>query len=315
MKKILLLLSGLLLLQMAYAQDEAIFGHYMITPVLINPSAAGFNNTHDLQLNARAQWSGFADAPKTYAAQYNGPLGDNFAVGLGVSSESAAQMQRLRAHLNYAFRFQISEVVKLSAGFQAQYQEITLDNEVANNPFIELSDETVMNFLNGQGSFDVALGFFSSFNDNTKVGLTFTNLASLSTSTEDESILKHYMFFASHRFATEDNSLSFEPSLLIRNIRNVPSQVDINFRAGFLNDRFLTGLSYRSIGSLGLLLGLRLDRLSDNPTTSSKLANIQMAYTYDLFFQDFQQYNDGSHEVSLLISLKRKNDGKKRKRF
>lgn len=300
MKKILLLLSGLAFLQLTYAQDEAIFGHYNITPILVNPSAAGFNETHDLQINARAQWSGFADAPKTYAAQYNGPLGDNFAIGVGVLSESAAQMQRLRAHLNYAFRFQVSETVKLSAGFQTEYQEITLNNEVSNNPIIDLSDETVMRFLNGEGSFDAALSFFSSFNENTKVGLTFTDLVSVSTSTSDESILKHYMFFASHRFVTDDNNFSFEPSLLIRNVRDVPSQVDINFKAGFLQEQLVTGLSYRSLGSLGLLLG-------------TKLSNFQLFYSYDLFFQNFQQYNDGSHEVSLLISLERKNKERSRR--
>ena len=300
MKKILLLLSGLAFLQLTYAQDEAIFGHYNITPVLVNPSAAGFNETHDLQLNARAQWTGFADAPKTYAAQYNGPLGDNFAIGVGVLSESAAQMQRLRAHLNYAFRFQVSETVKLSAGFQTEYQEITLNNEVSNNPIIDLSDETVMRFLNGEGRFNAALSFFSSFNENTRVGLTFTDLVSVSTSTSDESILKHYMFFASHRFVTDDNNFSFEPSLLIRNVRDVPSQVDINFKAGFLQEQLVTGLSYRSLGSLGLLLG-------------TKMSNFQLFYSYDLFFQNFQQYNDGSHEVSLLISLERKNKERSRR--
>jgi type IX secretion system PorP/SprF family membrane protein len=300
MKKILLLLSGLAFLQLTYAQDEAIFGHYNITPVLVNPSAAGFNETHDLQLNARAQWTGFADAPKTYAAQYNGPLGDNFAIGVGVLSESAAQMQRLRAHLNYAFRFQVSETVKLSAGFQTEYQEITLNNEVSNNPIIDLSDETVMRFLNGEGRFNAALSFFSSFNENTRVGLTFTDLVSVSTSTSDESILKHYMFFASHRFVTDDNNFSFEPSLLIRNVRDVPSQVDINFKAGFLQEQLVTGLSYRSLGSLGLLLG-------------TKMSNFQLFYSYDLFFQNFQQYNDGSHEVSLLISLERKKKERSRR--
>lgn len=300
MKKILLLLASLALLQLSYAQDEAIFGHYNITPILINPSAAGFNETHDLQLNARAQWSGFADAPKTYAAQYNGPLGDNFGIGVGVLSESAAQMQRLRAHLNYAFRFKVSKTVKLSAGFQTEYQEITLDNEISNNPIIDLSDETVMNFLNGSGRFDAALSFFSSFNDHTKVGLTFTDLVSLSTSVEDESILKHYMFFASHRFSTDNDDFSFEPSVLIRNVRDAPSQVDINFKAGFLQEQLITGLSYRSLGSLGLLLG-------------TKLSNFQLFYSYDLFFQNFQQYNDGSHEVSLLISLEREKKNRSRR--
>jgi len=292
MKKILLLLVGIVFLQMAQAQDEGIFAHYNITPILINPSAAGFNETHDFQLNARAQWSGFADAPQTYGAQYNGPLGDNFGIGVGVLSESAAQMQRLRAHLNYAFRFQINESIKLSAGFQTQYQQISLDSRVSENGLINLNEDLVNDFMNGKGKFDAALSFFSSFNERTRIGLTFTNLVRLSAEDQDEPILKHYMFFASHKFISPGNNFSFEPSLLVRNVKDIPSQVDINFKAGFLQEQLVTGLSYRSLGSLGILLG-------------TKLSNFQLYYSYDLFFQEFQQYNDGSHEVSLLISLER----------
>ena len=136
MKKYLLLISFFSLCQWAFAQDGAIFSHYNITPVLINPSAAGFNNMHQFQLNARAQWTGFADSPQTYAAQYNGPLGDNFGIGVGVLSETAAQMQRLRAHLNYAFRFDIGDNVKLSAGFSTEYQQIGLDNAILGSNFL-----------------------------------------------------------------------------------------------------------------------------------------------------------------------------------
>ncbi len=305
MKKIILLLSGLFLLQLStYAQDESIFTHYNVTPVLINPSAAGFNETHDLQLNARATWSGFADAPKTIAAQYNGPLGDNFGIGLGISSETAAQMQRLRAHLNYAFRFDVSEKVKLSAGFQMQYQELTLDPAVMDNPFFIPNEETVMNFLSGEGRFDAALAAFSTFNENTTVGLTFTNLVRghLSPEEQNEPILKHYMFYVAHRFAAPDESFVFEPSVLIRNVRDVPSQVDINLKASFLQEQLTAGLSYRSLGSLGLLLGTRL-------------SDFQLYYTYDLFFQDFQQYNDGSHEVTVLFSFERKEKSNRQRRY
>ncbi|MCB0571901.1 MAG: PorP/SprF family type IX secretion system membrane protein [Phaeodactylibacter sp.] len=295
MKKILLLLAFFAICQLASAQDEAIFSHYIITPVLINPAAAGFNDAHQIQLNARAQWTGFVDAPKTYSAQYNGPLGNNFGLGVGVLTETAAQMNRTRAHLNYAFRFNIGEMVKLSAGFSTEYQQIRLDNDVISGVFFQEGDQVVEDFMDGKGVFDASIGLFSSFNDNTRVGLSFTNLVRSrlsNVSNANESILKYYIFYASHKLYVDDLNFVMEPSILIRNVKDVPSQVDINLKASFLDESLTAGLSYRSLGALGILLG-------------TKLSNFELYYSYDLFFQDFQRYNDGSHEVTVAMSFAR----------
>ena len=303
MKNILLLILLFSASQFVIAQDEAIFAHYNITPVLINPSAAGFDDMHRFQLNARAQWTGFADAPQTYAAQYNGPLGDNFGIGLGVLSESAAQMQRVRAHLNYAFRFHVGEAVKLSAGFSAQYQQVRLDNGVITSNFLESGDAIIDEFMDGKGVFDASIGVMSSFYENTTVGLSFTNLVDSQTSTEDESILKYYIFYAAHKIDIADLNFALEPSLMVRNTRNVPSQLDINFKASFLDESLIAGLTYRSSNTMGILLG-------------TKLSNFQVLYSYDVFFEDFQKYNDGSHEVSVLLSFNRlKDKGPQGKRY
>src|SRR5210317_2146419 len=96
MKRLILFFSILLSVQALHAQDEAIFTHYNINPVLINPAASGFDDAYQVLLNARASWSGFPDAPQTYGAQFNGPLGNTFGVGVGVLSESAAHLSRVR---------------------------------------------------------------------------------------------------------------------------------------------------------------------------------------------------------------------------
>ncbi|MCB0595598.1 MAG: PorP/SprF family type IX secretion system membrane protein [Lewinellaceae bacterium] len=295
MKKILLLIALFAIARLATAQDEAIFSHYNIMPVLINPAAAGFGDLHQFQLNARAQWSGFVDAPTTYSAQYNGPLGNNFGLGVGVLTESAAQMNRMRAHLNYAFRFKVSDMVKLSAGFSAEYQQMRLENGIAANVFFQEGDQVIEDFMDGRGVFDASIGFFSSFNENTKVGLAFTNLvrsriSNIGAQGNNESVLSYYLFYASHSIVMDEMTL--EPSLLVRNVRDVPSQLDINLKASFLQETLTTGLSYRSLGSLGILLG-------------TKLSTFEFYYSYDVFFQNFQKYNDGSHEVTVALSFGR----------
>ena len=281
------------------AQDEAIFTHYHINPVLINPAAAGVDDTYQVLLNARASWSGFPDAPKTYGAQFNGPLGNTFGFGVGVSSETAAQLSRVRGKLNFAFRFPISEKIKLSAGFSTEFQELKISNDVLNNNFFQLGDKILENAMDGEMEFDASLATFAVFNEDTYVGLIITNLVksrldNIVTEGNQGSLLEYFTLQAGHRIKMYDLKFSLEPSILIRQMRDVPFSVDFNLVGSFLEEESLmAGLSYRSIGAVGLLLG-------------TKLPSFQLFYSYDLSFQKFQQYSGGLHEVTVAISLKRK---------
>ncbi|MEL7022039.1 MAG: type IX secretion system membrane protein PorP/SprF, partial [Bacteroidota bacterium] len=75
MKNIILLFLFLATTFTVSAQYEAVYSHYNVSPVLINPSLAGYKESHRLQLNLRNQWTSFPGAPTTYAVSYNGPIG------------------------------------------------------------------------------------------------------------------------------------------------------------------------------------------------------------------------------------------------
>lgn len=297
MKKLLLFISIFTIWQAVHAQDEAIFTHYQITPILINPAAAGFNDHYQIQFNGRAQWTGFPDAPQTAGVMMNGPVGKNFGLGLGVSAESAAQLTRLKGQLNWAFRFNLSEYVKMSAGFSAFYQQLKLNNG-ANLGNVDEGDGVIADYMAGVNDFDASVGVFGSIRENTRFGLAFANLIQSRlnsvVSTTDESALQHYTLFLAHRFDIYDLNFSLEPSIMARKVKDAPSQVDINLKATFLDDQLITGLSYRSLGALGILLG-------------AKITNFQLCYSYDMSFQRFQKYNSGSHELSLLFDIIKKN--------
>ncbi len=298
MKKILLLIACFACTLTLRAQDEAIFTHYQMFPVLINPAAAGFNDAYQLQMNARAQWTGFPDAPQTIGAQFNGPLTKGFAIGVGVLSETAAQQNRLRAHLNYAFRFNINENVRMAAGFSTEFQQMRLDNLATDNNFFQPGDRIIDNNLEGIKIFDASVGVFSMFQEKTFVGVTFANLIrarldDMGGTVNQPSALEYYTFLAGHRFEIVDLNFTLEPSIMARKIKDTPGQMDINLRAGFLEEQLVAGLSYRTLGALGILLG-------------AKLSNFAMYYSYDVSFQRFQQYNSGSHEISIGLTFQKK---------
>jgi type IX secretion system PorP/SprF family membrane protein len=302
MKKILLLISlGLVAISALQAQRrEAIFNHYYITPVLVNPAAAGFSERHQLQFNARAQWTGFADAPKTLGAMYNGPIGKTFGVGVGLFADRAANVADIRAILNYAFRFGLGENIKVSAGFSTEFIQETLDNSVRNSNFLDV-DPLVDQAIEGRRTIDAAVAVFSRIHDNTFVGLTFGNLVggrldNLAGS-ETTNFFQHYSFLLGHRFDLSDLNFTLEPSMMVRQVKDTPFQVDFNVRAGFLEDKLISGLSYRTLGVLSVLLG-------------TTVSNFQLFYSYDASFQNVQSYHDGTHEVTVALSFGRGGPGR-----
>ena len=298
MKKLFLLI--LLIIGACYladAQNKAVFSQYHISPVLINPAAAGFFEQHQVQFHARAQWTGFQDAPRTIGAQYNGPIGNTFGLGAGIYTEQAAALTELRAVLNYAFRFDLSDAVKLSAGFSTEYFQQTLSNSVTENNFYDPSDNLVNEALEGRNTIDASIGVFGTINENTYAGLAFVNLVGTRlyniSSDADGSFFTRYTFLLGHRFDVSDLGFTLEPSLMMRQTQESPFMVDFNVKAGFLEDQLIAGLSYRTLGFLGVMLGTRL-------------SNFHLYYTYDASFQRFQRYNSGTHEVTVAMHFNRK---------
>ena len=302
MKKILLLsIIAVAALMQVQAQDQAIFSHYNINPILIHPAAAGFSGQHQLLFNARMQWTGFPDAPKTFMAQYNGPLSKSFGIGFGVLSESAAQLQRTRAQLNYAIRFPLGKDWEMAAGFSTELQQIRLHGDVAGGSFVDLGDRIIDANMSGVRFLDASVGVYGTYKENTFGGLSFTNLVrsrldGLVVSDEKESLFNYYVFYLGHKFEVEDLKFTLEPSVMARQIRDVPFQLDINLKAGFLDDQLQAGVSYRSLGVMGVMLGVQVSPFN-------------LYYTYDVSFQQFQQFNSGAHEVTIALNMKKK--GKK----
>lgn len=299
MKNFLLTLSLITVaLLTVKAQDEAVFMDYLISPILVNPAAAGFSENYQIQFNARAAWTGFPDAPKTAAVRYNGPLGPTFGIGVALLTETAAQLSRTKLHLDYAFRSTFNDDWKVSFGFFTEFQTVKVDGEITASPFYDLSDRTLEDLLDGKGAFDAAIGVMGTYRDNTFGGFTINNLVTSRLSTivgvgTNENFLSYYTFNIGHRIYLPQQKVTLEPSLMVRHIRDTPSQFDLNLKASFLDEQLIAGLSYRTLGAMSILLG-------------TKLTNFKLYYSYDVSFQEFQQYSTGAHEITIAFDIQKK---------
>lgn len=284
------------------AQDPAVFNHYVQSPIILNPAAAGFNGEYRVMLNTRAAWAGFEEAPRTLALRANGPIGESFGIGFTYATESAARRARNKGQVDFSFKLgfgkdeQGNAAFEGALGFFLEYQRFTIDPSVLQNPVIDMSDPRLLEGIDGENRFDAGIGFYGSYLKNTFGGLTINNLVAnrledISGRTVNEGL--NYTFLLGHHFQMENNGVTLTPSLMMRNVRFAPFMLDVNFQAGFLDDQFIAGLSYRNLGSLGILFG-------------TNLKGFRAYYAYDLGFDGLQQFSNGSHELTIGYVLTRR---------
>jgi type IX secretion system PorP/SprF family membrane protein len=291
MKKILLSIVIFISLSnlVVKAQDEAVFSHYTVNPLLINPAATGFSEKHQLFMNLRNTWTGFPGAPSTYALSYNGPVSDRLGIGAQILSENIAAFSRLRAQLSYAFRYNIADF-KMGIGISTEFHRLRVDKELYDNPFTDQGDTDLNTLVDGVTFFDASLGFWGRYLDNFTVGLALPNLVRTKIGEIGDdapsTALKHYIFYSAYRY--QGDEFAIEPSLQVRKVMNTPFQVDLNLRAFFIEGKLIGGLTYRPGVEGGMMF-----------MAGTKSGAFQAFYSYDISFSTFQRYNGGSHEITI----------------
>lgn len=300
MKKIILSITAAIALSFsAKAQDEAIFSHYIINPMIANPAAAGFNDNVQIFGHLRSQWAGFKDAPKTYALTVDLPVTDKVGVGGLLLSERFGPMDRMRGQLNYAYRYS-GKGVKWSAGFSTEFHKSKIDasiNDINANPLNETNDPLVMERIKGITFFDASFGAMGLFNEKILVSLTVPNLIRARVGATDNvkterTLFKQFILMGGYRITK--NQIMFEPSLQLRKVYQAPFEVDVNLKASAFDNKLVAALQVRpgSSGQVGLLLG-------------TKQPGFSLYYSYNNSLAEFKAYQRTAHEVTLGIEIKK----------
>jgi type IX secretion system PorP/SprF family membrane protein len=302
MKKALISFIFVLTTLAAFSQEQAIYTQYQVLPILVNPGYTGFEDQHQFMLNARNAWAGFPGQPTTYTAMYNGPVGDKLALGAGLFSEKIGGASLFKLQLNYAFRFQVQKA-KIGIGLSTEFLRKQVDASFLSNNLVDTRDDVLESMVNGQQIFDASVGAHVLYDNRFFVSLTIPNtvrarldnipVGGTGTATSGSTgLFSHYIFQLGYIVNVASQNFKFIPSLTMRNVRDTPNAIDINLQGRFLDDRLIAGLTYRATdkGDAVFLIG-------------TKYKNFQLYYSYDVSFSKFQQYNSGSHELSVVLSL------------
>ncbi|WP_235299087.1 PorP/SprF family type IX secretion system membrane protein [Portibacter marinus] len=299
MKKILIalvLVVGMFL--NVQAQERSVYTHHFINPVLINPAASGFNGEYNILVNYNNKWSGFSDGPKAFTLSYDGPIADRLSIGAILFRDGFAALETTKGQLSFAYKIP-ADNYEISFGLATEYLQFGLGGPAIASPLVDLNDPSLQERLSGARFFDVAFATYGTFNDNVKFGLVIPGLvrARLDDNEGDSDRTNNYILHLGYAYDVPNYDFTIEPSLFIKQLRNVPFHADINVKLGFMEDQLMGGLSY-GIGydRLGFLLGTQVN-------------NFNILYSYNVSMTDSQSYHNGMHEITLGFNINRMLDG------
>jgi type IX secretion system PorP/SprF family membrane protein len=303
MKKALsTLVLGILISVTLSAQEAATYTQYQLFPIFYNPGVTGFSGNHEFLLNARKGLAGFDGTPITYTAMYHGSFGGKLGLGGSIFSEKIGDMTTTKVQGNYAFRFRIQKA-QIGIGLTTEFINQRVNANLLSNPLVQTGDAVLEDHTAGRQIFDASAGAHVLWDNKVFVGLAIPNTvraridqipADLPIPVETEQ-RTNYIFHFGYILDRSNQGYKIIPSIAVRSIRDVPYQVDVNVQGRFLQDKLITGITLRpgSSGIAGFMLG-------------TQVGSAQLVYSYDIAFGPFQQYNTGSHELTVAYTLRPK---------
>lgn len=271
--------------------ERSAFTQYHLTPFLLHPGATGQNDYSQVVGVYRNAWASFPGSPKTFAFGFDGAIGNRIGIGVIGMSDSYAAFGTTKGVLNLSYTIE-SPKNKLGFGISGEYVQNRLNTDGVTG--VDFTDPEIVERLDGYSFFDVSLGIYGLYDGKIIYGLTVPSAISQKLSGDGDSQGREIGYIASlgYRMAIPDKDIVFEPSIYAKKLLYVPFHVDINLKADFLNEQLTAGLS-GSVGGenrLGFLVG-------------TQVSNFGFHYSYNLSLNEFQTYNNGSHELTMKLRL------------
>lgn len=298
MKKLILLVTCIIIVNVLSGQERYFDERYISTmsflnPVLVNPGATGFEKEHHVLLNYRNEWASFPGSAKSIILSYDGPIADRLGFGAMLISDTNGSLETTKFQGSIAYTLDTPTNV-LGFGLSAEFIQHGLSGDVLGGTIIDITDPKIFDRIDGTNFFDVSFGIQGMYNGLLSYGLSLPSLVSSriddTPSTAEREI--GFIFNVGYKFDQLDSGISLEPSLWVKKLMNVPFHADINILGRFLDDRLRGGLNYR-VGAdekLGFLIGFGVNTLN-------------FTYAYNASRHEYQQYNNGSHELSVRFDI------------
>ena len=289
---------AILSINLIYSQQDPQYTQYMYNMHIVNPAYAGSEGTLNIGLLHRTQWVGLDGAPKTTVATINAPIKKNIGMGLSVFADEIGPVKEQNAFVDVSYTIQTSDYGNLAFGLKggftfldAQLSTLDLGDDIPDDVFNNDINDSYANF--GAGAFYYTDHFYAGLSMPNMLNQFHLNRKGGIISSASEKM--HYYLTSGYVFDMNDN-LKLKPSVLLKGVEGAPLSIDV---AGniLINNKFELGVSWRIDDSLNALMNV-------------EVANgFRLGYAYDYTLSNLGDFNSGSHEIIVLITISNSRNG------
>lgn len=292
MKKFILYITLIFVVNLTYSQQLPQFTSYQLSPFLYNPAFAGVDGTTQISAVVRNQWSGVREAPQTDVINGYGLLrNENMAIGGTAFKDVAGADSRRGISLSYAYHLRLKDDMSLSLGLSAGLLQYRLDHTII-NPY----DEGDPVFNNDILSSVVPTANFGAFlyADKFYASLALPQLLSSNFNVKNEFSenslitdgLTNHIFISGGYITELNDDFNIEPSLLFMVSSPAPISIELMTKVTY-KEMLWTGLSYRLNDAIGLYLGIDINE------------QFYLAYAHDFVTSNLSTVSNGTNEFKI----------------
>jgi type IX secretion system PorP/SprF family membrane protein len=272
-----------------FAQQDAMYTHYMFNTQSINPAYAGTREALTLTGLHRSMWVGFEGAPITQTFNLHSPIpGSNFGVGLSFYNDKIGPSHQNDIALDLSYKLALNDKFKLSFGVKPSmnFRSVRLSSLNLDENNDQAFSNDIRNAVNGNVGAGLYLYSDRFYAGISSPGMLETRLYKSNNISSIGDYKRHFYFIIGSVFRLS-NSIEFKPTSFVKITPNAPIQVDLTGTFIFEN-KFWLGVMGRSNDAYGVLVGYNITE------------QLALGYSFDWSFANTTfQYNYGSHEIVL----------------
>ncbi|NRD20648.1 type IX secretion system membrane protein PorP/SprF [Winogradskyella eckloniae] len=290
--KELIVLVVILISTISFAQQDPQYTHYMYNTLSVNPAYAGQRETFSAVGLHRSQWVGINGAPQTQTLSIHSPLrNERIGLGLNVVNDALGPARESFIDANVSYTIPLNaEDLKLSFGVKGGLHILDTDWSKGRYRHTDPAFEENLNLISpmiGAGLYMHTRKWY--------LGLAVPNF--ITTDHYDdytESVATermHFYLIGGYVFNISETT-ELKPAFLVKGVSGAPIIADVS--ANFWFQKKLTlGLAWRWDDSVSALAGFQVT------------PGMFIGYSYDMTSTGLNNYNSGTHEVTLRFEVKR----------
>jgi len=286
------------------AQQDPLFSQYMFNKLLVNPGYAGSTETFSVDLLSRYQWVGIEGAPKTTTLAAQTLLGNHVGVGAYFFRDELGPTVNQGFMATYSYRI-MTRHGWLSFGIQGGFKYFDFDWNAINTEYPDqmFDPQEVRRFSPdvNLGLYYYTLRFFAGISSKQLLENEYGEFTSSNGASSFSKLKRHFYAMTGMLFPINDR-MTFRPSIMGKYVNNAPVQFDFNASIIF-NDVFWVGAAFRTEKAVVFLTEFNITK------------SMRLGYSFDLYLNELQSHNNGSHEIRLGFDIRQKGDRMKTPRY